>query len=171
VGNKESILGYTLQINDKDNAILKRELFNVPMELFERSESFRNIIIGALDYMGSLFSKNFNDYAELSGVSGANIGVPYNLIVVKNKATGKLIEMINPLVVGYSKETRKVRSNCGSVRLAEPVMVERYTTVTVAYYDGTGKRKIMDFEGQLGSTIQHEIDHNLGITILDRAVK
>jgi peptide deformylase len=62
-------------------------------------------------------------------------------------------------------------SNCGSIRLEKPIKVGRYAEIEVEWYDEEGKFHKEWRNIETGSlTIQHEIDHNLGILITERQV-
>jgi len=131
-----------------------------------------------IKYMGKLSKCDFLDYSKLQGISGANLGIPFNIVGVRATAKaikdglsaieGTLFFLINPKVVEESKETYIVMSNCGSIRLPKKIKVERHEWVKVGYYDLTGAPKEDVFKGAFGSTLQHEIEHNLGILITDK---
>lgn len=108
----------------------------------------------------------YDDYQKLLGLSGANIGIPFNIIsIYKN---GEITHMINPSITKMSKQTRVVQSNCGSLNLPEKCSVTRREWVEVSYYDTEGKHHEKKFTiADGGSTIQHEIAHNRGILITD----
>ena len=180
MGKETSICRYIVQARtsgEYDTDILHRKGFDVNMRLFRRSSKYRSIVLDIIQYMGKLAELDFTDYDELSGISGANIGIPLNIIGVratKDMEPGivkdTMVFMINPKIVDNSTETRVVKSNCGSLRLPEKVEVERCRWVEVTYLDLTGAEKTVKFDGAMGSTIQHEIEHNLGVLITDREV-
>lgn len=61
-------------------------------------------------------------------------------------------------------------SNCGSLTLEEPIKIKRYEEVRVQFFDENGEFHDENFSRrQCSLTIQHEIDHNLGILITERA--
>ncbi len=113
-----------------------------------------------------VFVQKYEDYPKLSGLSGANVGIPFNIItILKNDI---VTHMLNPTIVRMSKQTRIVQSNCGSLCLTEKVSVTRREWVEVSYYNIEGKHVQTRFTiAEGGSTIQHEIDHNKGILITD----
>ena len=77
--------------------------------------------------------------------------------------------MINPTIISKSTEKEPGYSNCGSLTLDQPILVWRPSSVEVDWYDEEGKHHRKSFNRkQEGFTIQHEIDHNLGILITDR---
>lgn len=108
-------------------------------------------------------------------MSGANVAIPFNIIaVVRNRGRqDEYVEaMINPRVVSYSEDKVKTVSNCGSIRLPEPIEITRFKSVMVEWYTESGEKRTETFiRDNGGFTIQHEIDHNLGILIWDRKVR
>jgi peptide deformylase len=108
------------------------------------------------------------------GMSGANAGIPWNIIAVARGRgeSGAWAEvMINPKIVDVSDEMIESESNCGSITLPEPIKIKRHAWVTVRYAEAEDdySEYTRTFHRQDGGlTIQHEIDHNLGVTILDR---
>jgi peptide deformylase len=151
-----------------DRTILHRRLFPVNMRLFKSSGIYRQVIMDAVNYMDQQLKVTYEDYSAPQGVSGANLGLPWNIIAFKLK--GNIKFMINPVITSKSPEMIETFTNCGSLRLSEKIKVLRHRIIDVAYYDLKGHKcietKISRMEG--GFTIQHEVDHNLGITILDR---
>lgn len=150
-----------------DIEILHRKGFDVHMRLFIENESYRYIITTIISHMRILLNTFFEDYPKLRGISGANVGIPFNIILVKLD-NGKAKSMINPKMTRKSTEMRIVKSNCGSICLDKPVEIERHAWIDVSWYDEDGKEHSERFQGTLGSTIQHEIEHNLGILITDK---
>lgn len=75
--------------------------------------------------------------------------------------------MINPTYVQVGPGTRESESNCGSLLLDKPIRIRRWSRVVVDYYNRDGTK--CQTEGYL-PTVQHEMDHNKGILITDRAV-
>ena len=79
---------------------------------------------------------------------------------------------INPVVLAKSPLPIVSSSNCGSIRLKKPIKVSRPEWVQVSYFNEGGNRHCEVFHRENGGlTIQHEIDHNLGILITDREVE
>lgn len=160
-----------------DSGILHRKGFDVNMYLFRTSGGYKSLILSIIEHMHDLTMEDFSNYGAVKGISGANIGIPLNIVGIRiTKEAEKVCDgeedtiffMINPRIVSKSEETGVVKSNCGSIRLQEKIEVERYEWIKVEYYDTNGERKEDKFDGAFGSTLQHEIDHNLGILITDR---
>lgn len=151
----------TLLKNREDKDILTRPLFDVNMRLYKSSPEYRTIIQECADYIWWLATTERKGYKKPHGFSGANAGIPFNIIALADGT-----QMINPRILeaaGY----REVVSNCGSLMLEKPIKVWRCAEVMVEYWDLEGKRR--EVRGYL-PTVQHEIDHNLGILITDRQV-
>jgi peptide deformylase len=160
-----------VQKGEECSDYLTRPLFQVNMRLFGTVVGYKKTVITMINHMKELMNINgFEDYPKLSGISGANIGVPWNVIVVRmsDKKDGLLV-MINPVICKMSDKTITVQSNCGSLRLPEKIPVNRREWVEVSYFDELGKLKKQRFTIGLecGGTIQHEIDHNRGVLITD----
>lgn len=160
---------YTTHIrNEEDKDVLTRRLFEVNMRLYGTSPIYKAIVDGCCQYIQWGATTTKDGYKKPHGFSGANAGIPFNIIGL---ADGTVI--INPEIAGYSGE--KISwTNCGSLTLEKPIKVRRYAQVTVQgiqwggadltvhpYYDKTGYLP----------THQHEIDHNNGVLITDREVK
>jgi len=139
------------------------------MRLYKSLEAYRNIVQAAFLHMTNLMELGkFEDYPKLAGISGANIGVPWNIIIVPAARGGRL-EMINPSISRMSQETTTLNSNCGSLGLPKKIAVKRRVWVEVSYYDleGTHHETKFTMDDGYAGTIQHEIDHNRGVLITD----
>lgn len=158
--------------NPADEPYLKSTLFDVNMRLFNNNPTYRRIVQGCCNYLAKLASTTMEGYKKPHGMSGANIGIPFNIIAIvknRNRATERVDVMINPYIVDRSAEITLAMSNCGSIRLPEPVPVFRNNEVTVEWYDINGVLNTATFTREEGAfTIQHEVDHNNGILITDR---
>lgn len=151
---------------EKQDDVLHRELFPVNMRLFKYNKKYRALVIGSVSLMEATLSETFSDYTTLKGISGANVGIPFNIIVVVDGED--VIKMINPSFTPIGSTMRKVKSNCGSLNLKEVISVKRFKKVLVRYFDENGDKHEKSFSGAVGSTIQHEIEHNKGILITDK---
>ena len=75
-------------------------------------------------------------------------------------------------IIEHSEEIIYAESNCGSVRLDKSIQVWRYEWVKVNYFNIFGIEEAEIFNREDGGfTIQHEINHNLGILITDKQEK
>jgi peptide deformylase len=160
--------------NPEDLDYLKRPLHDVSIRLMRTSERYRDIVQRCCDYIEWLALTEKEGYKKPHGMSGANAGVPFNIIgVVRERGRpGERVDiMLNPRVVAASEETFESLSNCGSLTLPEPIRVRRHLWVDVAWHDRGGFERHgrfgHDWRSMTG-TVQHEIDHNRGILITDR---
>ncbi len=171
------ISDYMVQMNEPefDRDCLQRKLFSVNMRLFETSEYYKNHILGIIEYMKWAMSQRWEDYESnpnggTFGISCANLGMAYNIIGWRVENSFDF--MINPKIKEASKEMVLTQSNCGSLKLKEKIPVMRHKWIFVSYYDIKGKFQYRQIDGKnSGFTIQHEIDHNLGILITDKNVE
>jgi peptide deformylase len=158
--------------NSEDVQYLKGKAFPVNMRLFRTSPEYKAIVLQCCEYIKKLALTKMDGYKKPHGMSGANLAIPFNIIAfVANRGTEyETAEiMINPTVESYSEKKVKTRSNCGSIRLTEPIEITRFQSVRVSWYDENGVLRIATLDREHGGfTIQHEIDHNLGILITDR---
>ncbi len=165
-----SIKDYMVQHNEADNSILHTKLLNVNMRLFNSNKEYRQLILSITAYMKTCAKIDFSDYTSVKGISGANIGIPFNIIGVYEE--GYRGEegwnfFLNPRCLYTSGTKIVVKSKCGSFSLRGPVEVERYSWIKLKYYTTEGKVKTDIFAGSYGYTIQHEVNHNNGITVYD----
>ena len=152
---------------DYEQHWLEKRCQEVSVRLYRHNHDYQQMIKGIIAYMSKTMSEDFDDYNKLQGISGANIGMAINIIIVRVK-DDKLLPMINPKITKYSKGKRTVKSNCGSLCLGEPLEVERSESIEVQFHNTKGHIERKSFEGSLASTIQHEVDHNRGILITKR---
>lgn len=148
----------TFRKNEEDRDILTRKLFDVNMRLFQSSEGYRKLVLAACDYIRWCSITEKEGYKKPHGFSGANAGIPWNIIAVGSEV------MINPLIV-HAEGRRLGLSNCGSLLLAQPIEIWRYAQITVEFFRPDGI--LVSQTGYL-PTVQHEVDHNNGILITDR---
>ena len=71
--------------------------------------------------------------------------------------------LINPYIVGHSKEYYETEEGCLS--LVGVRKTKRYEKITVEYCDMVFNKHRADFTGYTAQIIQHEIDHCDGIII------
>ena len=141
--------------------ILTRKLFDVNMRLFRDNPRYQDLVLRAAEYVRWCAVTEKEGYKKPHGYSGANAGIPWNIIAL---ADGTVL--INPYIL-LGEGRRQGLSNCGSLLLEKPILVERFAHVVVCYFDRSGVEQQM--EGYL-PTVQHEIDHNNGILITARKV-
>lgn len=157
----------------EDIPFLRSKLFDVNLRLLKSSEGYRKVIFDACVHIDNLASTTFEGYKKPHGMSGANAGIPLNIISIvqkRGKIDEQVLSMINPKILSHDLGGMKVltKTNCGSIRLEEPISVSRYKYITVEWFNINGERKTKSFGPDDGGfVIQHEIDHNLGILITD----
>jgi len=78
--------------------------------------------------------------------------------------------MINPKIVEKSTRTKVLKSNCGSIRLEKSIKVIRPEWIRIEFHNMNLIKETHKIDGYLGFTIQHEVEHNLGILITDKEV-
>jgi len=160
--------------NVEDQIYLKTKAFPVNMRLYHSSSDYRDLIDQCVTLIRKYAVAEYSDYKKPHGMSGANLAIPFNIIgVVVNRGDQKresVLTMINPVIL-EAKGEHISKSNCGSIRLEEPIDVKRHDYIRVEYFDWAGHKQLKDFlRYNGGDTIQHEIDHNNGVLITDRAV-
>lgn len=158
--------------NDEDIVYLKTKHFPVNMRLFHTSPEYKAIILQQCNYIRSLCLDTKKGYKKPHGMSSANAGLAFNIIgVTMNRNTSEEYckIFINPIIEEYKGQIVESFSNCGSLTLANPIKISRYTDIVVNYCDEKGDIYREKFSRSTGAfTIQHEVDHNLGILITDR---
>jgi len=162
-----------VQDGEEHDGILHKESMPINIRLFKENKAYYHLIYHIVKHMKSVAKCKFEDYPEIQGVSGANVGIPFNIVIIAHKDGHNVF--LNPEIVAKSKELVKCMSNCGSVNLLEKVKVMRHRWVRVKYYDMSGypitfTSRIGDTEPVPCATLQHEIEHNLGILITDKEV-
>ena len=147
-----------------DRDILTRPNFDVNIRLFHSNPEYRTLVLLICDYICRCASTSKEGYKPPHGWSGANAGIPFNIISFSFCGTTQT--WINPVITRYSKETKMVRSNCGSLTLPQPKSIRRSLSIDVDYYDLQGHQHLWtDIPPIPGFTIQHEIEHTQGILI------
>lgn len=167
--SRNKIKNCLVQDGEHHDHILHNLCHPVNIRLLKNNSSYRSLVEVIIFHMLDVFQTNFDDYVELKGLSGANVGIPFNIIVLATE--NEPLVMINPKVIKESKNTKTVISNCGSINLAEPIEIKRFKKIRVRYvqFNQRGTNSFFTVEKTFNtSTVQHEIDHNLGILITDK---
>ena len=161
--------------NGQDNDdCLHRPGFDVDVKMFRKNKVFKKIIYQIIDYMKMILCTSFKDYGKLKGISGANIGIPLNIIAVLDEGFVEIF--INPKILKVSNLKTTVSSNCGSLNLPNPIKVNRHSWIRIEWIDVESKKHKEYFTVNrvtnhnilpIAATLQHEIDHNKGILITD----
>lgn len=155
-----------------DKTVLTRESFPVNIRLYKNNENYRNIILKIVCYMDEHLHSHFEDYSDPRGIAAANLGFPFKIIGYRRKPCENQF-CLNPKIVFTSANTIPTNSNCGSLRLPQPISVERYGTIDLEYYDLEGEpcKRTGIYRSEGGFTVQHEVDQINGITVIDRHEK
>ena len=160
---------YCTHINNlEDKDILTRKLFDVNIRLFWGKSEYHTLITNICRFIAKSSMTEKKGYKKPHGWSGANAGIPFNIIAVNRN--NKTDVMINPKILKSYGRKIKSESNCGSLTLEKPIEIFRDEFIDIEYYTMVGV-KIIEKEigrSQGGFTIQHEIEHNLGILITDK---
>lgn len=165
--SKGLIEDYMVQMKEEQNDVLTQKLHDVNIRLYNNNREYRDIVREIINHMSRVLYMKFENYSNIKGISGANLGIPFNIIVVKINDMPK--QMINPKITENFGKRIDVLSNCGSLLLTKKVTISRSEFIKVTYYNLNGDKRTKEFsEKQSGLTIQHEIDHNLGITLLNK---
>lgn len=157
----------------EDIPFLKSVLFDVNMRLYNNARNlvYRQLIKNNCEYLAFCAKQTMEGYTKPYGMSGANIGIPFNIIaVIRNRGNkDEYCEiMLNPKITERSTETEEALTNCGSIRLADSIKIQRNSFVSVNWFDLDGKARSGVFGRKDGGfTIQHEIEHNNGVLITD----
>jgi len=160
-----------VQDGERHDDALHMESAPVNMRLFKDMRGYRYLIYDIVKHLKFVAEHEFEDYPEVQGISGANVGVPFNIVIVITKDGAEIF--LNPTIIGASEEMVSCNSNCGSLNLPKKVKIMRHRWVIVEYYDMVGEKHVHTFrigDGDLVSsaTLQHEIEHNLGILVTDK---
>lgn len=171
-----NIQDFVTHVDDQDDLpFLKGVLFDVNMRLYNNPKNliYKQLVKNCCDYLRFCALQTMDGYSKPYGMSGANIGIPFNIIgIVRKRGTkDEFCEiMINPLITERSVKTELAKTNCGSIRLAKPIEVRRCSFVSVNWFDEDGNSRSNTFDRASGGfTIQHEIEHNNGILITELA--
>lgn len=125
------------------------------------------------DMFDTMYSKNG------IGLAAVQIGVLKNLIVVdveqKKDDDGNYLKenqyiMANPKLLNISDEKDSYNEGCLSFP-KQNVIIERPNSIKVEYIDMNGDRRVLEANGMLAKCIQHEIEHTIGVNIINHASK
>lgn len=139
--------------------------FDEPV-LREKAKEVKSITPNIIKLLGNL--ADTLHAAKGVGLAAPQIGVSKRVVVI-DVGEG-VIELINPEIIKYSKETEIRAEGCLSLPGAEGE-VERYYQVTVRALNRDGEKVELTGEGLLARAFQHEIDHLHGVLYTDRAIR
>lgn len=141
--------------------ILVRKCFDINIRLFQSYDPYKKLILQTSQYLENLLSGG-----SFLGISGANIGVPFNIIAFRQDGLSRTL--INPKIIKQSNKYTEFLQSCGSIKLPAFLDVFIPEWVEVEYYDIDGKKNSEVFKGWITSIVCHEIDHNNGVLMTDR---
>lgn len=101
------------------------------------------------------------EHLNCVGIAANMIGIHKRIIAMNYD--GLLLSMINPVIIGHSKETYMSTEGC--LCLEGRRSVKRWRKIKVSYLDRYFRKRIRSFEGNAAAIIQHEIDHCNGIIV------
>ena len=104
------------------------------------------------------------------GLAAPQVAVNKQLIVIDcehDKPENPPLILINPQIIGYSRELCKAEEGCLSI---PDVFLDviRPQALEVSYKDEQGKPRKLQANGLLARVIQHEMDHLNGVMFVDR---
>ena len=137
------------------------------MRLFKVNREYQDLILKCCAYIEKCAFSKKEGYKIPHGWSGANAGIPFNIISILYD--DDYITMINPRITRWSGCSTKVKTNCGSFTLKTPILVSRDKEIDIEYISPYGLDEIIRWTNigpTPGYTIQHEIEHTLGILII-----
>lgn len=98
------------------------------------------------------------------GLAAPQVGILKSIIVVDVK--GEPLVLINPEIVSKSTDTIAMEEGCLSIP-GEYKDIRRPDRITVKYRDTKGRAHLECYTGLTSRIIQHEVDHLLGVLMLD----
>ena len=107
------------------------------------------------------------------GLTANQVGVPFRMFVMGNHlqlANGEKYSCWNPIIKTHSKDDILMTEGC----LTFPYLflsINRPRTCTVEFEDDDGKKVEKTFDGMFSRIYQHEFDHTLGITFIEKVSK
>lgn len=129
-------------------------------ELYNKTEPIKNVTREDKDAAAKMF--DLMKQAKGVGLSSAQVGYNRSIIVVSYGPENHI--MYNPEVIRSSNDKSKLSEGCLSFP-GEEFKVERPNTVLVTWLNGRNEKKTRMFSGYIARIIQHEIDHNEGVTM------
>jgi peptide deformylase len=104
------------------------------------------------------------------GLAAPQVAINKQLIVIDcepDNATNPPLVLINPTIVGFSKELCNIEEGCLSIP-GVYMDVTRPQVIDVTFKNEHGRPQKLKASGLLSRVIQHEMDHLNGILFVDR---
>jgi peptide deformylase len=141
--------------------------------LFEQCEEIK-------DYYSTNTAKTIGDLKDTlldfkkksgfgRGIAAPQIGIPKRIIYIDYHTEKLSGPLINPRIVGQSKERIQLWDDCFSFPDLL-VKVERFKEIRVVFFKSSGEKTSVNAAGDLSELLQHEIDHLDGILSIQRAI-
>jgi peptide deformylase len=122
--------------------------------------------------------ENYKDKVELMiassdkydgiGIASVQLGFKEDIIIAKLHGNDNYQVFYNAEIIEYSNAQGSYIEGCLSIP-GEKLPVKRSTSILVKYFDGETTQS-KEFVGMDARVLQHEIDHNDGITLFDRTI-
>ena len=103
------------------------------------------------------------------GLAANQVGVLKRVVVIDTGTTEhpKVLKLINPQIIGASKEKVTYEEGCLSFP-GVTEKIDRPAYVKAHAFDENGREMIIEAEGLAAVAIQHELDHINGVVFIDR---
>lgn len=98
------------------------------------------------------------------GLAANQVGLSISLIVLEDQ--GKPLFLFNPKIIQYSKETEIKYEGCLSFD-KKVCRVKRSTSIKIKFRNVYNKMTYRELSGLQARACQHEMDHLLGILVID----
>jgi peptide deformylase len=156
----------------EESDALRYILPDVNIRLFTSNEPYRKIVLHAIEYLEWHLKCIFEDATGVKGVSGAIVGIPWNIIAYKDQSNTTRV-CINPKIINESNTKITTKTSCGSFITKDNVYVKRCSTIDLEFHDINGQKVLQKgiTKDMGGYSIQHEVEHNQGICIVDKQEK
>jgi len=136
--------------------LLKKKAKAVTQEDLLYPERLKQIV---LDLFGLMINH------KAAGIAANQCGINRQICLIRDGRGVKFLIFINPVIVKSTPQTASNIEVCMSFPGDRRRMV-RAKAVTVRTMDFTGKFRNIKFRGNQAASVQHEIDHLNGLTIL-----
>jgi len=124
----------------------------------------------------SEMKQSISDRNTALAVAAPQLGISKQIVVIKKYSNKKkkinipAMVLINPEIIGRSKEETELEEGCLSLMTPEiRGQVCRANQVTIKYQDLSDQEQTKQANGLLSRIFQHEIDHLNGRVFTDRA--
>ncbi len=148
----------------RDILLLGNPLLNQPSEPVKKDE------LAAASAIGQDLHDTLMDFRARHGwgraIAAPQIGVLKRIVYLHIERPWLVV---NPAVVGMSKETMELWDDCMSLPDLL-VRLKRRCSFTLAYRDDQWAEQTLAVKGVLSELLQHEIDHLDGVLAVSRAI-